>query len=187
MTIPIDTDESLVAEAQQGSHDAFGELVSRYQHRAYATAVAVLSDFELAQDVAQEAFLCAYHDLPKLKDPARFGAWVSGIARYMALAARRERGKLRAVVEQYRGEQPLVQSSTPERELESDERRQVVHRALERLNDKDREVLELQTKIQVCEKVLGVTGVARSDKPRQPSPTHPTQHPLTPYDPEDGP
>lgn len=143
MTIPIDTDESLVAEAQQGSHDAFGELVSRYQHRAYATAVAVLSDFELAQDVAQEAFLCAYHDLPKLKDPARFGAWVSGIARYMALAARRERGKLRAVVEQYRGEQPLVQSSTPERELESDERRQVVHRALERLNDKDREVLSL--------------------------------------------
>jgi hypothetical protein len=53
--------------------------------------------------------------------------------------------------------------------------------------DKDREVLELQNKIQVCEKVLGVTGVARSDKPRQPSPTHPTQHPLTPYDPEDGP
>ena len=80
MTIPIDTDESLFAEAQQGSHDAFGELLSRYQHRAYATAVSVLSDFELAQDVAQEAFLRVYHDLPKLKDPARFGAWVSGIA-----------------------------------------------------------------------------------------------------------
>jgi RNA polymerase sigma-70 factor (ECF subfamily) len=76
MIIPIDTDESLFAEAQQGSHDAFGELLSRYQHRAYATAVSVLSDF----DLAQEAFLRAYHDLPKLKDPARFGAWVSGIA-----------------------------------------------------------------------------------------------------------
>jgi hypothetical protein len=38
MTIQIDTDEALVAEAQGGSHDAFGELVARYQHRAYATA-----------------------------------------------------------------------------------------------------------------------------------------------------
>lgn len=118
-------------------------MVARYQHRAYATAVAVLSDFELAQDVAQEAFLCAYHDLPKLKDPTRFGAWVSGIARYTALAARRERNWVQAVVEQYRGERPLVELLTPERALEGDERRQVVQRALERLNDKDREVLSL--------------------------------------------
>ena len=143
MTIQRDTDEALVAEAQGGSHDAFGKLVARYQHRAYATAVAVLSDFELAQDVAQEAFLCAYHDLPKLKDPARFGAWVNGIARYTALAARRERDKVRAVVEQYRGERPLVELLTPEQAFDGDERRQVVHRALERLNGKDREVLSL--------------------------------------------
>lgn len=143
MTIKINTDEALVAKAQGGSHDAFGELVTRYQHRVYATAVAVLSDFELAQDVAQEAFLCAYHDLPKLKDPTRFGAWICGIARYMALAVRRERGKVRTVIEQYRGEQPLVAFSTPDQALESDEKRQVVQRALERLNDKDRTVLSL--------------------------------------------
>lgn len=143
MTLQTDTDEILVAKAQSGSQDAFGELIARYQHRAYATAVAVLSDFELAQDVAQEAFLCAYHDLPKLKDPARFGAWISGIARYTALSVRRERGKVRAVIEQYSNEQPLMTLLTPEQALENDQRQQVVQRALERLNDKDREVLSL--------------------------------------------
>ena len=103
MTIQIDTqqeatDEWLVLEARQGSGQAFAELVTRYQHRAYATAVGVLSDFELAQDVAQDAFLCAYRDLSKLKEPALFATWLSGIARYTAHAARRERGKIESAI-----------------------------------------------------------------------------------------
>ena len=135
------TDEALVTKAQNGSQNAFTELVTRYQHRAYATAVAILSDFDLAQDVAQETFLCAYHDLPKLKDPARFGAWISGIARYTALSVSRERSKVQTVIEQYRNDQPLIELLTPERSLEGNEKRQILQRALERLNNKDREVL----------------------------------------------
>ena len=136
-------DKSLVVAALAGSQKAFSKLVARHQNRVYATAVAVLADFELAQDVAQEAFLCAFRDLYKLQDPERFGAWVSGIARYTAHAAGREMGRVRRLVECYRGEVPLLHKHTPERQVEREEGRQIVQRALERLNRKDREVLSL--------------------------------------------
>ena len=40
-------------------HEAFGELVARFQDIAYACAYAVLGDSHLPEDVAQEAFISA--------------------------------------------------------------------------------------------------------------------------------
>lgn len=58
---------------------AFGEIVLRYQDMAYGCAYAILGDFHLAQDAAQEAFLTAYRELPKLRDPRAFGGWLRRI------------------------------------------------------------------------------------------------------------
>ena len=91
------TDDALVGRALAGDRDAFAELVLRYQDYAYGTAVAMLSDFDLARDVVQEAFLCAWRDLRKLKDGERFGGWLHGIVRNMARRARRELARVRAL------------------------------------------------------------------------------------------
>ena len=40
-----------------------------------AGAVRLLGDFHLAEDAAQEAFVGAYQDLPKLREPAAFASW----------------------------------------------------------------------------------------------------------------
>ena len=56
-------------------HQAFGEIVKQLQDIAFAGAYAVLGDFQLAQDAAQEAFIAAYRDLAKLKDPGAFAGW----------------------------------------------------------------------------------------------------------------
>jgi len=42
---------------------------------AYASAYATVGDGCLAQDIAQEAFLDAYLNLSKLRDPAAFPGW----------------------------------------------------------------------------------------------------------------
>jgi RNA polymerase sigma factor (sigma-70 family) len=42
---------------------------------AYGCAYSVLGDFHLAQDVAQEAFLAAYRELPNLRQPKAFPGW----------------------------------------------------------------------------------------------------------------
>jgi DNA-directed RNA polymerase specialized sigma24 family protein len=65
----------LVQAAQQGDNGAFGHIVNRFQHMAYASAYAQVGDFHLAQDVAQEAFIDAYLSLGNLRQPAAFPGW----------------------------------------------------------------------------------------------------------------
>jgi len=58
---------------------AFGQLVQRFQDMVYGCAYAILGDFHLAQDAAQEAFLTAYRELPKLRQPKAFPGWLRRI------------------------------------------------------------------------------------------------------------
>ena len=77
--------EFLVIRAADGSAAladrlrAFGQIVLRFQDMAYGCAYAVLGDFHLAEDAAQEAFLTAYRELPKLRQPKAFPGWLRQI------------------------------------------------------------------------------------------------------------
>ena len=73
-------DEQLVLEALDDSHQAFGQLVKQYQHRVLRIILSIIADEQAAQDVAQETFLSAWSDLPKLKEKQKFGNWVNRIA-----------------------------------------------------------------------------------------------------------
>ncbi len=54
---------------------AFGRLVLRFQDMAYGCAYALLGNFHLAEDAAQEAFLTAYRRLGQLRQPGAFPGW----------------------------------------------------------------------------------------------------------------
>ncbi|HEX6480069.1 MAG TPA: sigma-70 family RNA polymerase sigma factor [Ktedonobacteraceae bacterium] len=71
----METLYALVTAAQNGDLDAFGIIVQRFQGMAYTSAYAMLEDAQLAEDVAQEAFIEAYLNLPKLREPAAFPGW----------------------------------------------------------------------------------------------------------------
>ena len=66
----------LVERARQGDHDAFADLVDGRLARLDAAARLILRDGELARDAVQEAMIRAWRDLPGLRDPDRFDAWL---------------------------------------------------------------------------------------------------------------
>jgi RNA polymerase sigma factor (sigma-70 family) len=66
---------SLLARTLAGDLDAFGEVVGRFQDMAFGYAYACLGDFHFAQDAAQDAFIAAYLELPKLRELDRFPGW----------------------------------------------------------------------------------------------------------------
>ncbi len=134
----------LVRQTLAGEKESFSELVRRYQDYAYGVAIGVLSDFELARDVVQESFLCAYRDLKKLKDPARFGGWLRGIVRHTALRALREQRHLIKIAEEMREEQERHKdASSLEEELDREEREKLVRDALAGLKEEQREAVSL--------------------------------------------
>ena len=67
---------ALVERARRGEHDAFTELARDAVTRLDQVARLVLRDPELARDAVQEALIRAWRDLPRLRDPERFDAWL---------------------------------------------------------------------------------------------------------------
>lgn len=65
--------------AQTEKSAAFGEIVRRFQDLAFAYAYAVLGDFHLAEDAAQEAFITAWRNLNQLRKPEAFPGWFKRI------------------------------------------------------------------------------------------------------------
>ena len=67
---------SLVERAMQGDQEAFADLAAQHIDRCYALAYRILRDQILAQDASQQALLSAWQDLPTLREPDRFDAWL---------------------------------------------------------------------------------------------------------------
>jgi hypothetical protein len=59
----MDELRTLVERSRAGDLDAYGEIVRRFQDMACGYAYALLGDFHLAQDAAQEAFVQGYRSL----------------------------------------------------------------------------------------------------------------------------
>ena len=66
----------LVERAKRGDHDAFEALAGPQVSRLDAAARLILRDPELAHDAVQDGFLRAWRNLPALRDPDRFDAWL---------------------------------------------------------------------------------------------------------------
>jgi RNA polymerase sigma factor (sigma-70 family) len=66
----------LVERARKGDHDAFAELAGAAISRLDSAAWLILRDPEQAADAVQNALLRAWRDLPTLRDPERFEAWL---------------------------------------------------------------------------------------------------------------
>ena len=68
--------QQLVDRARRGDHDAFAVLAAAAISRLSATAWLMLRDRDRASDVVQDALVRAWRDLPTLRDPDRFDAWL---------------------------------------------------------------------------------------------------------------
>ncbi|HIE28428.1 TPA: hypothetical protein EYP66_14205 [Candidatus Poribacteria bacterium] len=59
---------SLVQMAQHDNIEAFGKLVETFQDAVFGAAYAMVRNFHDAEDIAQETFILAYHELSTVID-----------------------------------------------------------------------------------------------------------------------
>jgi RNA polymerase sigma factor (sigma-70 family) len=89
---------NLVHRAQRGDDHAFEALVRREIERLYGLAGLLLHDRGRAEDAVQEGLLRAWRDLPRLREPAKFGAWLRGLVINAAHDEGRKLGRRRGEV-----------------------------------------------------------------------------------------
>ena len=143
MTSPYaETEALLIAKAQNGDRDAFGELVRHHHPGVVNVVYRMCGDVELAEDAAQDAFIQAWLHLPSFRPGTSLRNWIYRIAVNAALDVLRREPKT-----------PLVDLETlsmpdssagPEIVLLEKERALIVQRAILSLTEANRSVLTLR-------------------------------------------
>lgn len=90
----------LVRRAREGDRDAYDVLVTQSIDAMYRVARLVLRDYDRASDAVQEALVRCWRDLPQLRDPERFDAWLNRVLfrAVMEEARRRRRDRIALTV-----------------------------------------------------------------------------------------
>ena len=87
------TKSELVELARDGDRDAYDVLMTQVIDHLYRIARLILRDFDSAEDAVQEALVRCWRDLPRLREPDRFDAWLNRILLHAVTdEARRRRG-----------------------------------------------------------------------------------------------
>jgi RNA polymerase sigma-70 factor (ECF subfamily) len=95
--MPVSTQGALVRRAASGDAVAFEQLVTVRADRAFRIARAILGNDPDASDATQEAFVSAWRELPKLRDPDSFDAWLRRILVNACRAQLRGRKRIREI------------------------------------------------------------------------------------------
>lgn len=131
-----------VAQAQQGSDEAFTQLVETYQTHVYNLCYRMLGEAEAAEDAAQETFLRAYQHLHRYDRKRPFGTWLLSIAAHYCIDRLRRRKFSMSSIDQDEEEGgyelPDTDTPSPESEAIYGEQRQQMQAVLKRLDSVDR-------------------------------------------------
>jgi len=132
-------DRDLVEAARHGDREAYADLIRARADRLFALAQRILRDVDRTEDAVQEALVIAWRDLPGLRDPDRFDAWLHRlVVRSCVHEAMRERrlvANLRVL--------PLDLPATKDDLLSLDDRDQL-ERGFRRLEPQQRAILALR-------------------------------------------
>ena len=134
----------LLAEARGGSLLAFEEIVKRYQRRVYGIALRIVRRHEVADDVAQEAFMRAHQALSTFDLTRPFGPWIGRIASNLAINHVRAPQAREEPLPEGHAETPAPGMGALDLVLER-EAREVLERALAELSAEQRAVFALRT------------------------------------------
>jgi len=135
-------DGPLVSQAAAGDSRAFRLLVERHQGRIVALLGRLCGCPEQALDLAQETFLAAYRHLGTFRQESRFSTWLHAIAVNQARAAARRR-KPAVSLDEVSQAEPVAELPTVSAGLERAELARRIAAALERLDERYREVVVL--------------------------------------------
>jgi RNA polymerase sigma-70 factor (ECF subfamily) len=143
-----DPDIRLMLRVRDDEAGAFEELVEQYQHRLVAVMNHLVGHPQEAEDLAQEAFLRVYRARKKYRPRSKFSTWLFTIANNLALNTLRARQRKPVVPLPAQDSGPLGprpaerlvpdQGTGPVQKVQNQELCQVIRRALDGLNDRQR-------------------------------------------------
>ncbi|WP_156817295.1 RNA polymerase sigma factor [Rubritalea marina] len=142
-------DVALMMRVKHGDHQAFEQLVERYQDVAVGTVAKMLGNPSNAQDIAQQAFVRLWKAAPRYKQKAKFSTFFFTIIRNLVFNESKKFARRKTYSLEQREEVLFEQVSddatrSPDAEAQQAELNKVVDQAIANLPDKQRMALVLR-------------------------------------------
>ena len=140
--IEMETLKPVFERAKRGDLKAYEQIVKGFQDLAVGYGFALLRDFHLAQDAAQEAFTEAWLNLERVYDVFAFPALLRKIVfKYCDRMTRR--GKKVEIVSMEQLVEIASEDPHPDRTTEENEMRRLVREAIDTLPENERQAVSL--------------------------------------------
>ena len=144
----MDNELALIELVKKGDKKAYNALVLKYQDRLVYSVYKFLKDFELAQDIAQEAFIKAYKNIEKFRGDSQFYTWIYRIAINTAKNVVSTKARKSEIYDNDTTDQLLSESAetseNPENILQAEQLRSEINKALQNLPEDIRVTLSLR-------------------------------------------
>src|ERR1017187_4520826 len=86
--------------SQAGEPEAWDILFRRYQLPLYVYVFELVHDEQTSLDLVQETFIAAVRHIGSLRDDAKFGSWLFGIAHQKCIQRWRKQGREAAALDE---------------------------------------------------------------------------------------
>ncbi|MCW8128764.1 MAG: RNA polymerase sigma factor [Planctomycetota bacterium] len=164
-------DEQLMAELAAGNHEAFEELLRRYETQVITFCYAFMRNRDSSEDMAQETFLRVFRNAGRYQPVAKFTTWLYKIAANLCINELKK-GQLRSSrsLDEPAGSDPdgtriierlANKADAPLNEAEKHEAQRLIDRAIAHLPDDQRTTLVMveyhHMQYQEIAEILGVT------------------------------
>jgi len=142
-------DLSLVRRAKKGDYTAFDLLVLKYQSRVIATAFKFVKEKQLAEDIAQEAFIKSYKSINSFREESSFYTWVYRITvntakNYLVSSKRRDEVAISDLSSDDSFKPKKLDVDSPQEILKANELRDLIFETLSSLGEETRTALSLR-------------------------------------------
>lgn len=137
-----DDDKTLVKRfVEENDEFAYEVLVKKYQRMVFFLALKVVGGHDDADEIVQKTFISVYKNIGRFEGRSSLKTWIFRIA--MNYSKNLIRDRARHAGEELADWNATTESSVEE-DIEADQRRRIVEKAMENLPPRQREVLQMR-------------------------------------------
>jgi len=144
-------DDQLVEEALSGNEASYKKLVDKYNRALYFHIRKMIKEKELVEDLLQEVFMKAFHNLSSYSNEYAFSTWIYRIATNHTIDyLRKKKLKTFSIDDPISTKDGQIQVELPDtsfatdREVLRKQRKKIIHQEIDNLPDKYRAVIKLR-------------------------------------------
>jgi RNA polymerase sigma-70 factor (ECF subfamily) len=138
------SEQTIIRDIVAGNTALFGTLVERYQNMALTIAFRLTGNMQDAEDIVQNAFVKAFHNLHRFQQKSKFSTWLFRIVYNTTLNAISKK----TIKKQYFDYQCIAEEESSFTwdhitEMENEEKKKIINQALVQLHPSETLVISL--------------------------------------------